>query len=152
MPLEVGTSDINQLEFSAASTPEPGTNLLFKLQTAFPITPPVVPNKAATIVVSERRDPTIIDVEGSWGYLRVTASDALIDEKRLVERASTSISLASGSYELISFTRLCNGNCGNPDAPRDECRLSVTLAAGETLTLDRVRAGATCTLKVTSRR
>jgi hypothetical protein len=152
MPLEVGTSDINQLEFSAASTPEPGTNLLFKLQTAFPITPPVVPNNAATIVVSERRDPTIIEVEGSWGYLRVTASDALIDEKRLVERASTSIRLASGSYELISFTRPCNGNCGNPGAPRDECRLSVTLAAGETLTLDRVRAGATCTLKITSRR
>src|SRR4030095_8353791 len=153
MPLEVGTSDINQLEFSAASTPEPGTNLLFKLQTAFPITPPVVPNNAATIVVSERRDPTILEVEGSWGYLRVTASDALIDEKRLpLERASTSIRLASGSYELISFTRLCNGNCGNPDAPLEECRLSVTLAAGETLTLDRVRAGATCTLKITSRR
>ena len=153
MPLEVGTSDINQLEFSAASTPEPGTNLLFKLQTAFPITPPVVPNNAATIVVSERRDPKIIDVEGSWGYLRVTASDALIDEKRLpLERARTSIRLASGSYELISFTRLCNGNCGNPGGPLDECRLSVTLAAGETLTLDRVRAGATCTLRVTSRR
>ena len=152
MPLEVGTSDINQLEFSAASTPEPGTNLLFKLQTAFPITPPVVPNNAATIVVSERRDPKIFEGEGSWGYLRVTASDALIDEKRLVERASTSIRLASGSYELIFFTRLCNGNCGNPSAPWGECRLSVTLAAGETLTLDRVRAGATCTLKVTSRR
>jgi hypothetical protein len=152
MPLEVGTSDINQLEFSAASTPEPGTNLLFKLQTAFPITPPVVPNKAATIVVSERRDPRIIDIDGSWGYLRVTASDALIDEKRLVERASTSIRLASGSYELIFFTRLCNGNCGNPSAPWGECRLSVTLAAGETLTLNSVRAGATCTLKITSRR
>jgi hypothetical protein len=152
MPLEVGTSDINQLEFSAASTPEPGTNLLFKLQTAFPITPPVVPNKAATIVVSERRDPKIIDVEGSWGYLRVTASDALIDEKRLVERASTSIRLASGSYELIFFTRPCNGNCGNLSAPLVECRLSVTLAAGETLTLNSVHAGATCTLKITSRR
>jgi hypothetical protein len=152
MPLEVGTSDINQLEFSAASTPEPGTNLLFKLQTAFPITPPVVPNNAATIVVSYRRDPTYIEVEGSWGYLRVTASDALIDEKRLVERASTSISLASGSYELISFARPCNGNCGNPGAPQDDCRLSVTLAARETLTLDYARAGATCTLKIRSRR
>jgi hypothetical protein len=73
--------------------------------------------------------------------LRVTSSDALIDEKRLVEGSSSSTSLAPGSYELISYTRPCNGNCSNPDAPRDECRLSVTVAAGETLTRSRARRG-----------
>jgi len=152
MPLEVGTNDIDRLEFSAAGPPTPvlATNLLFKLQSAFQITPPAAPNNAATLVVSESGDgPTYI--EGAWGYLRVTSSDALIDERRL-EGASSSISLAPGIYELISYSRPCNGNCSNPDAPRDECRLSVTLAAGETLTLDRVRAGSTCTLKITSRR
>jgi hypothetical protein len=126
------------------------TNLLFKLQSAFRITPPAAPNNAATLVVSESGNgPTYF--EGALGYLRVTSSDALIDEKRL-EGASSSIRLAPGSYELISYSRPCNGNCSNPDAPRDEGRLSVTLAAGETLTLDRVRTGATCTLNITSRR
>jgi hypothetical protein len=152
LPLEVGTNDIDRLEFSAAgpSTPVLATNLLFKLQSAFRITPPAAPNNAATLVVSESGNgPTYF--EGALGYLRVTSSDALIDEKRL-EGASSSIRLAPGSYELISYSRPCNGNCSNPDAPRDECRLSVTLAAGETLTLDRVRTGATCTLNITSRR
>jgi hypothetical protein len=155
-PLEVGTNNIERLEFSAAgpSTPVVGTNLLLQLQTAFRITPPAVPNNAATLVVSESGNgPTYI--EGALGYLRVTSSDALTDaliaEKRL-EGASSSVSLAPGSYELIAYSRPCSGNCGNPAAPSDECRLPVTLAAGETLTLDRVRAGAMCTLKITSRR
>jgi hypothetical protein len=152
LPVEVATNDINRLEFSVGgpSTPVLATNLLFKLQSAFPVSPPAAPNNAATLVVTESGiGPAYI--EGAWGYLRVTSSDDLIDEKR-IERTGASISLAPGSYELIAYSRSCNGNCSNPDAPRDECRLPVTLAAGETLTLDRVLADATCTLRITSRR
>jgi hypothetical protein len=152
MPLEVGTNDIDRLEFSAPVPLMPvlGTNLLFKLQSAFRITPPTAPINSPTLVVSESgRGPAY--VEGALGYIRVTSFDALVDEKRL-EGTSSSMNLAPGNYELIAYSRPCNGNCSNPDTPRDECRLPVTLAAGETLTLDRVRAGATCTLKITSRR
>jgi len=151
-PVEVGTTDVDRLDSSAAgpSVPVLGTNLLNRLQTAFPITPPAAPDNAATLMVSQSgRGPAYI--EGAIPYFRVTQSNARIDEKRL-EGGYVSFRLAPGTYELAAYSRPCGGNCGNPGAPRNECRLAITLAAGETLAVDRVQAGDMCTLQMTSRR
>jgi len=152
-PVEVGTTDVDRLDSSAPapSGPSPETNLLFKLQAAFPITPPVVaPDNAATLVVSQSgHGPTY--VEGALAYFRVTLSDARIDEK-ILNSGTASFKLTPGTYDLIAYSRPCNGNCSNPSAPRNECRLPVTLVPGETLAVERVQAGEMCTLQIVSRR
>jgi hypothetical protein len=153
-PIAVGTTDtdVGRLELPLAGPSISGfvSNLLYKLQEAFPVIPPAVPNNPAIIeITASGQGPQYF--EGALTYFRVTSSDRLIDEKRM-ERAGTSFSLTPGSYELIAYSRPCNGNCSNPDAPRDECRLPIVLLAGETITANRAQAGAACTLQITSRR
>jgi hypothetical protein len=146
-PVDVGTSDITRIEFSAnvPAGPVLATNLLYKLQVAFPITPPAVANKPGTLVVSESgTGPTYF--EGALTYFRVMSSGILVDEKRL-NGSAASFTLPPGRYELIGFARPCNGNCSNPSPPENECRMAVTLNAGETLAVSRLQSGATCTLR-----
>ena len=149
-PLDISTADITRLDFSVVpSAPVIGTNLLFQLQSAFPVPSPAATADSSTLVVSQSgRGPMYI--EGALSYFRVASSDVVVDEKRL--EGGASFRLSPGNYELIAFSRPCNGNCGNPFAPSDECRTSITLAMGETVEIDRVLAGATCSLQIKSRR
>jgi hypothetical protein len=144
-PVEVGTKDIERLDSSAVTGAVLATNLLFKLQGAFPVTPPPETNDSATLEATESgRGPQYI--EGALSYVRVVLSNSLIDEKRL-ERGYASFKLAPGKYEVIAYSRGCSGNCSNPGDPQNECRLQINLTAKETLAVDRVLAGETCTLK-----
>jgi hypothetical protein len=39
-----------------------------------------------------------------------------------------------GAYRLVSWQRICDGNCGNLDPPSQQCARPFTLRPGEQLT------------------
>jgi hypothetical protein len=107
------------------------------------------PSAAGTLVVSQE-----IVAGGDEGYIAfflVSSSGSQVEEKRLrLTDDSVSFSLPEGTnYELLSYVRSCDGNCGGLDPPTAECRAPFTLKAGETLYAKRVpgpEPGRTCKL------
>jgi hypothetical protein len=60
-----------------------------------------------------------------------------------------SFSLSAGNYELRSYVRGCNGNCGGLGEPEFECRQNLSLKSGETLYIRRDPSSTSCTLTST---
>lgn len=86
-------------------------------------------------------------IEGALTFFLVSSQGAIVEEKQ-VANAAVSIPLAPGAYELRSYLRPCDGNCGLLDPPTEECRASFTIASAQTLYADRGRAATTvCGLK-----
>jgi hypothetical protein len=94
-----------------------------------------------TLIVSNR--PAARGDEGYVVYFIIrSANGSRVDELSLGggSRAYLMFSLSSGPvYDLVSYVRDCNGNCGSLDPPEDECRAQFTLKANETLYAKRVR-------------
>ena len=65
---------------------------------------------------------------------------------------TTSFSLNPGNYELRSYHRECNGNCGNLDRSAFECRQPFSVKSGEALDIRRDASQAACTLTSTPTR
>jgi len=87
--------------------------------------------------------------EGAITYFRVRPSgDSKWIEKSL-KNQSESFSLAAGEYEIESYVRPCDGNCGLLDPPTDRCQTTFRLKAGETLYAVRMQSNeGKCTLAV----
>ena len=47
---------------------------------------------------------------------------------------SFELHLSPGAYRLVSWQRICDGNCGNLDPPSQQCARPVTLRSAEQLT------------------
>ena len=96
------------------------------------------PSAAGTLVVSQRRVER--GVEGYIAFFLVSSSGSRVEEKRLgLTDDSVSFSLPAGTnYELLSYVRVCDGNCSGLGPRTEECRAPFTLEAGETLYAKRV--------------
>ena len=104
------------------------------------------PSAAGTLVVSQRR--VARGDEGYIAFFLVSSSGSRVEEKRLgLTGDSVSFSLPAGNnYELVSYVRDCDGNCGSLDPRTAECRAPFTLKAGETLYAKRLPQGSSCKL------
>jgi len=89
--------------------------------------------------------------EGAYSFFQVRSKGALVEQKRLNGK-SMSFSLPAGDYELVSFVRPCDGNCGLLDPPEDECRGTFSLKPKETLYAVRQQTSeGPCTLMFSSK-
>jgi len=88
-----------------------------------------------TLIVSNK--PVTRGEEGYVVFFMIrSSSGSRLDEMSLAggSRASLSFSVsAQTKYELLSYIRDCEGNCGSLDLPMDECRASFTLKPNQTL-------------------
>jgi hypothetical protein len=91
-----------------------------------------------------------IPIEGAYSYVRVEKDGDPIVEKRLDDE-KTAITIAAGSYRMITYQRTCDGNCGTLDEPSDRCGENFKIDDGEvTLAHVRVTYGSGCTIRFTS--
>jgi hypothetical protein len=120
----------------------------------------------ATLVLSQLGEGPALSYEGNVPFFEVSTQGRATETKRLggtVNRLGmdypakardtdfVSFTLPAGSYEVLSYVRACDGNCNHLDAPQIECRVSVTLKAGETLYAVRQQSKQPiCTLSVSS--
>jgi hypothetical protein len=84
-------------------------------------------------------------IEGAVPFVRIRGDDQLIVEQRL-EYDPLSFWLLPGTYELGSYVRPCDANCGYLDGPTDECQATFTPMADRDLHVTIwVQAGHICT-------
>jgi hypothetical protein len=73
-------------------------------------------------------------VEGSIGYVRVDrAAGGSITQRRLPAGHTLTLRLVPGTYRLVSWQRLCDGNCGHLDPPSNRCTRPFTMSQRERL-------------------
>lgn len=110
-------------------------------------------------------------VEGALPFFLVKASGKPVAEKGLVVEyhrcagtpncmqvpappdGTVSFELPAGDYELVSFMRACDMNCGRLGSPVGECHATFSIKASETLHAQRVnrgRADPACTVTFSS--
>src|SRR5262249_33867205 len=73
--------------------------------------------------------------EGYIAFFLVSVSGSTVQERRMSNgEGSVTFSLPPGShYELFTYVRDCDANCGKLDPSEDECRAPFTVKARETL-------------------
>lgn len=77
---------------------------------------------------------------GVTGGAQAPGDDPLVDRR-----------LPAGSYRLVSYQRLCQGNCQRLDPPTDRCETTLSLQGGQTVTTTvLVRRFTGCTIKTHS--
>jgi len=87
-------------------------------------------------------------IEGAARYLRMTGP-GIDTQMRLNDGTPTAISLPAGSYQLESWARPCDGNCGHLDGPTDRCTGTFPLVGGETTAIEITASpGKPCTFAV----
>jgi hypothetical protein len=143
-----------------------------------PETSPIANDAGDAMLVVSQRGHGPMFTEGSLAFLKVTSADGtrLSREKRLggewcfVSRFnfpgsrgfrcdptgpngndSLAFPLPAGDYEITGYDRPCGGNCGSLNAPTDQCKAPFTLKPGETLFVERIMAGPSCTLAISSK-
>src|ERR1043165_5380319 len=82
---------------------------------------PTAHSGAGRLLVTQIIDRTgPMPIEGASSYLRIEKEGAeIVDERLQTDR--TTIRLEPGTYQLISYQRTCDGNCGYLDQPSDRC-------------------------------
>jgi hypothetical protein len=102
----------------------------------------------ATLMLSTNgRGPMYI--EGAIQFYRVLSTEGKKIKEGEVSSKSPSVELEPGSYELVSYVRPCDGNCGLLDPPADECRAKFSIKPGQTLYAVRQQTSkGPCTLTV----
>jgi len=83
--------------------------------------------------------------EGALFFFRIEQIGTLVEEKRL-ESSPLAFTLAPGSYELLGYSRGCDGNCNRLGPRTVECSVKFTVAAGEVLYAERVLQGSMCSI------
>lgn len=88
------------------------------------------------LVIRESLPPMPRYIEGSVSFLRVVRTqdgsvvvDGPMRNKPLLDRA-----VAAGDYQVVSYQRPCDGNCGLLDPPVDRCEATVRVTGGHTRT------------------
>lgn len=75
-----------------------------------------------------------VPAEGALGYIRVDrATGATLIERQLPAGKGLTLKLDPGTYRLVSWQRLCDGNCGHLDPPSNRCTRPFTMRQGERL-------------------
>jgi hypothetical protein len=89
-----------------------------------------------------------IPIEGEYSYVRIESpSGASIAEERLPEDGRVTIHLSPDSYRLISYQRICNGNCGYLEPPSEQCSSTFEISGDKPLVARiRVTFGSGCTI------
>jgi hypothetical protein len=80
-------------------------------------------------------DGHLLYIEGAIAYVRLVEDGGpAVVEKRLpsyVEDWSGDLVVTPGHYELQSYVRICQANCGNPGPPADQCSAHLWVLAGD---------------------
>ena len=107
-------------------------------------------------MIRETRAAQPLYVEGSIGYLRVTALDTgVVLRKGRVENAAPGTTrrlfkrfVKPGRYRILTYQRPCDGNCGYLDGPTERCTATVEVRDNQPrrVTLD-ITPGAGCRIR-----
>jgi sugar lactone lactonase YvrE len=143
-----------------------------------PATAQIANDAGDAMLVVSQRGHVMLSFEGSLTFFKVTSTDGtqVSREKRLggewcfdspfnfpgsrgfqCEPAgpdgndSLAIQLPAGAYEITGYSRPCDANCGNLDAPTDQCKALFALKPGETLFAERIMERRPCTMAISSR-
>jgi hypothetical protein len=116
------------------------------LNIARPSTPLVPPAGLGMVSIAQNGRYPREWREGAMNYFRIERAGTVLEEKPL--EGPLNFMLASGSYELRTYSRACDGNCGRLDPPDIQCTASFTVSAGQVLYAERVIQDATCTIRL----
>jgi hypothetical protein len=57
-----------------------------------------------------------------------------VTQRQLPGSGKLTLQVQPGAYRLVSWQRLCDGNCGTLDPPSQHCARLITLRPGDQLT------------------
>ena len=105
---------------------------------------------AKELAIRKIRVGDAIPIEGAITFIRVKRpSGRVVLTRRLPASDRLTLPLRPGRYRLVSWQRLCDGNCGTLDPPSDRCARSLTITAGERLTATiRVNYAVGCVIRL----
>jgi hypothetical protein len=112
------------------------------------IAPPGPWRTLSTYVVADR-----VGVERGGEFIGQSKIINAAGQTKAIGRRPSSMAFAlpAGAYEITGYDRTCNGNCRNLGAPINQCKVPFTLKPGETLFVERIMAGRSCTLAISSK-
>ena len=111
--------------FPAQASARPSVRSAAQLASAHP---------AGHLAIRKIRVGDAIPIEGAITFIRVKRpSGRVVLTRRLPASDRLTLPLRPGRYRLVSWQRLCDGNCGTLDPPSDRCARSLTITAGERL-------------------
>ncbi len=85
-------------------------------------TGPTAGADAAQLRITQVMVGHAVPVEGALSYIRVErATGATLIERQLPGSKKLTLKLDPGAYRLMSWQRICDGNCGYRDPPSDRC-------------------------------
>jgi hypothetical protein len=89
---------------------------------------------AGHLVIKKIRVGDAIPIEGAITFVRVKRpSGRVVLTRRLPASDRLTLPLRPGRYRLVSWQRLCDGNCGTLDPPSHRCARSLTIRPAERL-------------------
>jgi hypothetical protein len=102
------------------------------------------------VLVTQRLVGHTFAIEGSVGYARILdRSGKRIAQGDFAQEPQLLFSLAPGRYRLVSYQRLCDGNCGSLSAPVDICTKRFRVRASRRVSATiRVAPGSDCRIRV----
>jgi len=111
--------------FTAQASARPSVRSAAQLASAHP---------AGHLAIRKIRVGDAIPIEGAITFIRVKRpSGRGVLTRRLPASDRLTLPLRPGRYRLVSWQRLCDGNCGTLDPPSDRCARSLAIAPGERL-------------------
>jgi hypothetical protein len=84
---------------------------------------------------------------GAWHFFRIERSGEILEERKLEANIPLAFTLAPGTYDLRSYSRPCNTNCGYLGPPEVLCRSQLSVVADQVLYVERVLQASTCTIQ-----
>jgi len=89
---------------------------------------------AGHLAIRKIRVGDAIPIEGAITFVRVKRpSGRVVLTRRLPASDRLTLPLPPGRYRLVSWQRLCDGNCGTLDPPSHRCARSLTIRSAERL-------------------
>jgi len=117
------------------------------LEVTGPSAPLVPPRGLAIVSIAQSGRYERKLYEGALSFFRIERLASQIEEKRL-ESTPLTFTIGPGDYELRSYSRVCDGNCGSLGPPEFQCTLPLTLNAGQVLYAERVLQNGACTIRL----
>jgi len=115
---------------------------------ATPDSAATAPAQAGQLHIRQVTVGNALPAEGALSYIRVErATGATVTERQLPGSHKLTLQLAPGAYRLVSWQRVCDGNCGSLDPPSQRCARPFTLRQGGQLAATiRVNFAAGCAI------
>ena len=90
------------------------------------------PAKAGLLKITQVTVGDAIPIEGALSYIRIKSTGATVT-RQLPASHQVTLRMAPGAYQLMSWQRTCDRNCGYLDPPSNRCARSFTLRSQEHL-------------------